>query len=353
MKKTANILEKIPSVIQSRAPLTESEFNALALELFEWQRERNAPYREFCRGKKIRHWREIPAAPTTAFKEAALTTIPPRARVREFRSSGTTRHIPSRHFHSAQTLKIYEASVRAGFRRFVCAGRADGVVCFRDFMFLTPSPREAPHSSLVWMMETLRRQFGGEFFVKNNRVGAAALIRILSRCVEEERGCALLGTALAFAEFFDHLAARRARLRLPRGSWALETGGFKGRGREISREEFYAQFEQRLGLRRTQILGEYGMCELSSQFYAREDGIFRGPPWARVVVMDPETGGEARKGGHGLIRIFDLANVGGALAVQTEDVGVRPARKGRGGEGFELIGRAPMAEARGCSWMLR
>ena len=131
----------------------------------------------------------------------------------------------------------------------------------------------------------------------------------------------------------------------------METGGFKGRRREVSPDEFYPQFEERLGLTRKQIVSEYGMCELSSQFYTHPSSpishrLFYGPAWVRVIVVDPETGREARDGERGLIRIFDLANVGSVLAIQTEDVGVRR------GDGFELLGRAPMAEARGCSLML-
>jgi hypothetical protein len=93
------------------------------------------------------------------------------------------------------------------------------------------------------------------------------------------------------------------------------------------------------------IVTEYGMCELSSQAYANEDGVFQFPPWARVQIVSPENGREVKDGETGLIRVFDLANVWSVLAVQTEDLGVRR------GHGFELLGRASGAEARGCSLM--
>jgi hypothetical protein len=106
--------------------------------------------------------------------------------------------------------------------------------------------------------------------------------------------------------------------------------------------------ERHLGVPRTHIVSEYGMSELSSQAYDRAagqgtPGIFRFPPWARAAVISPETGEIVAEGETGLLRILDLANVGSVLAIQTEDLAVRR------GEGFELLGRAAFAEARGCS----
>jgi hypothetical protein len=100
---------------------------------------------------------------------------------------------------------------------------------------------------------------------------------------------------------------------------------------------------ERLGISPENIICEYGMSELSSQAYAGADSKFQFPPWARVQIISPETGREVRDGETGLIRIFDLANVFSVAAVQTEDLGIRR------GDGFELIGRAQMAEPRGCS----
>ena len=117
----------------------------------------------------------------------------------------------------------------------------------------------------------------------------------------------------------------------------------------------HAAIARCLGVLPNAILREYGMSELGSQAYAPDsaapppaDGageVFRFPPWARALVISPETGREVADGGTGLVRVFDLANVWSALAVQTEDLAIR-----RGG-GFELLGRAPRSEPRGCSLM--
>ena len=161
---------------------------------------------------------------------------------------------------------------------------------------------------------------------------------------------ALLGTAFSFVHLLDHCKAGQARHRLASGSRALETGGYKGRGRVAPKEELRQMMTRWLGIPASHIVGEYGMSELSSQAYDRVlpemPGGFRFPPWARARIISPETGGEAAEGETGMVRIVDLANVRSVLAVQTEDLAVRR------GEGFELAGRAAGTSARGCSLLL-
>jgi hypothetical protein len=129
----------------------------------------------------------------------------------------------------------------------------------------------------------------------------------------------------------------------------METGGFKGRSREVPRLELYDKIKQVLGIPAERIVNQYGMTELGSQFY---DSILKAPseprrklapPWARVVIIDPETGHEAATGHVGIIVVFDLANTGSVLALQTGDLGRAVL------DGFEVIGREPGAEERGCS----
>jgi hypothetical protein len=109
--------------------------------------------------------------------------------------------------------------------------------------------------------------------------------------------------------------------------------------------ELHALIKERLGVPPENIVGEYGMSELSSQAYATASGRFQFPPWARVQIISPETSREVGEDETGLIRVFDLANVFSVAAIQTEDLGIRC------GDGFELIGRAQLAEPRGCSLM--
>ena len=144
----------------------------------------------------------------------------------------------------------------------------------------------------------------------------------------------------------------------------METGGYKGRSRQLPKAELHALIRNQLGIPESHIICEYGMSELSSQAYAgkiqerplepesvtpvpisNEQGTFSFPPWVRTRVVSPETDRPVAVGEQGLIRIFDLANVRSVLAIQTEDMAVLRSR------GFELLGRSSLSEPRGCSLM--
>ncbi len=154
----------------------------------------------------------------------------------------------------------------------------------------------------------------------------------------------MCGTAFAYVNWLDAYGTWATPLRLPLGSWLLETGGFKGRVREIPKAELYAKMSQAFGVADQNIWNEYGMSELSSQAYARgTSGLHQTPPWARVLVVEPLTGREVALGKRGLVRWIDLANTDSVMAVQTLDLAERAK------DGFRLIGRLPRTEPRGCS----
>ena len=142
----------------------------------------------------------------------------------------------------------------------------------------------------------------------------------------------------------DHVKRTNANISLPPGSRVMETGGYKGRSREVPKPKLRAIISELLGVPDSDIVTEYGMSELSSQAYER-DGVFHFPPWARARIVSPETGGEVGEGETGLLQVFDLANIWSMMAVQTEDMAARR------GEGFELLGRAAKSDPRGCSLM--
>ncbi|MDB6023230.1 MAG: putative acyl protein synthase/acyl-CoA reductase-like protein [Pedosphaera sp.] len=349
----------------------ELEFNRLALLLFGLQLAHNAPYRQFCHSRKVaikdtKDWTQIPAMPTPGFKELELTCLEPHRRTTVFPSSGTTGQQPSRHFHSADSLSLYEASLLPWFRAnllpvangakphaFEIPGREE-----TTWLFLTPSHGHSRHSSLVHMFESVRHEFGSaasHFTGSVNNDGTwdldlNATVSALRDAIVKKRPVILCGTAFTFVHLLDHLDQANLFLRLPPGSRALETGGYKGRSRILPKAELHALITDLLGIPASHIVCEYGMSELSSQAYDSVAGkataggrVFHFPPWARAQIVSPETGREVGEGETGLIRIFDLANVYSVMAIQTEDLGVRR------GEGFELLGRAAMAEPRGCS----
>jgi hypothetical protein len=184
---------------------------------------------------------------------------------------------------------------------------------------------------------------GQRFWVRRDRFAFERLRETLLAQSQVDQPIALCGTAFSFVYLLDAWADLPP-LRLPRGSWLLETGGFKGRSREISQTELYAQLARTFSLRDDAIWNEYGMSELSSQAYAHGTGSpHQTPPWARVLVCDPSTGREVRPGQRGLVRWIDLANTDSVLALQTLDLAERTPH------GFRLIGRLPRTEPRGCS----
>jgi len=232
-------------------------------------------------------------------------------------------------------------------------------------LLLTPPPDEAPHSSLVHMFDCICRQpyWAESVFLGRVTPEAAWVLNLdetaarLKRAAAAGTALVLLSTAFSFVHLLDYLAEHELRFELPPGSSVMETGGYKGRSRSLPRSELHELMAARLGIPPSQIVCEYGMSELSSQAYDRVAGApsethapgltrhFHFPPWARSQIVSPGTGWEVAEGKTGLIRVFDLANVYSVVAIQTEDLGLRR------GTGFELAGRAVMAEARGCSLM--
>jgi hypothetical protein len=282
------------------------DFDALAMEVFEFQRQRNAVYRAFCdRQPPVQHWEDIPAVPTSAFKEFAIACFPIEEAVAVFHTSGTTREKAGKHYF--KTLELYEAAARPNF-----------IAHLGNLPALSLIPDD-PHSSLAFM---------------------ANLFQPHPFRTDVNEPVLLLGTAFGFMNLFD----QSVRARFPAGSRAMETGGYKGRSREVSKKELHRLIRERFGIE--QVVNEYGMTELSTQFYDERPGsdIKDVPHWARVLIIDPNTGQAAAPGERGLIRVFDLANLWSSMCIQTEDLGVCHAA-GK----FEILGRAAGAEVRGCS----
>ena len=340
-----------------RGPSGPGAFDCLALDVFAYQFEQNEPYRRFCerRGMSpavVSHWTEIPAVPTAAFREAVLICGDPADAAAVFCTSGTSGGPERRGRHYVRDLSLYETSALTNFSRHVLPDRAR-----LPMLILGPPPELAPDSSLTWMFEKVRVAYGAQasgYFIGTDGLRFDALLAALE---ESERGAmpvTILGTASALAHLIEALAGRRLRFALPSGSRLMETGGFKRRGGEVPREEFYARLIDRLGLSELYCVAEYGMTELCSQFY---DNVLneraRGrspqlrykvvPPWVRTRVLDAETLEPVPTGEIGVLRHFDLANLDSVTAIQTDDLGVA------GADGFEILGRAAGAELRGCS----
>lgn len=336
-------------------PRDDAAFNALALRLFAYQFEANGPFRKFCekRGRTpatVRSWLEIPPVPIAAFKELALACGPVEHAVACFMTSGTMNpNKRGRHYHFS--LEVYDASATTFFKANVLPD-----VDRLPLLILGSPPDRMPNSSLSHYLGLMCRTFGApgsSFYIGKEGLEADRLLADL-RAAERAGGpVCLLGASFAFVHFLDRCAQQGVRLRLPAGSRVMDTGGFKGRSREVPQDDLYDMIREHLNVAAGRCINMYGMTELSMQCYdsplrrARlgrpEVRTMEAPPWARTVILDPETLAIAPEGKQGIICHYDLANCSSVVGILTEDLGVATS------EGFRLLGRMKGAETHGCS----
>ena len=347
--------DKIPPVIVDRvtrfltSPQSEP-FEDLALAAFAWQLERVEPFRRLCERRgvspaTVTDWRQVPPVPTAAFKTMTLAAAPA---VEIFRSSGTTSG-EERSVHHQPFPDLYRAVIDASFPRFCLPFAGAGGKL--PILSLIPAPEQLPDSSLSFMAGHILARWGSPESATafGPRGVEAAPARSWAGARQREgRPVLVLATAFALAQWLDGLERLGLKFRLPAGSAVFETGGFKGRATEIAREDLLARLQAWTGVPAASVVREYGMTELTSQCYSgsllgEDPELFRAPHWVRVRILDPETLEEVPAGTPGLICVFDLANLGSAVHLLTEDLGVAE------GEGFRLLGRAAGAELRGCS----
>jgi hypothetical protein len=290
----------------------------------------------------------FPALPTDVFRYARVASHDPEEDVRVFRTSGTT--AGTRGEHHLRDLSLYDRVARAAAEHALFP-RTRAL----RLLILAPPAEQAPDSSLCYMLSRFCDWFGAEGSQHLWREGTPdieGLGAALDRASKSSCPLALLGTSLAFAHAEQVLGSRRWSL--AGDSRIMLTGGFKGREREVRPGELSSALRARYGVAEGRIIQEYGMTELCSQMYetSLRDQILGRPParrrlwapgWVRVTVVDPETLAPLPGDGEGLLRIDDLGNLDSVCAVQTSDLGRRE------GGGFQLLGRARGAPARGCS----
>jgi hypothetical protein len=364
----------------------DSTWNEIAVNLFRLQAEFVQPYKNLCKYRfktevsniRIDNFRQIPVMPTTAFKEFEITALTNEERSHVFYSSGTTYEKPSRHFHSEFSLKLYEESLKLWFSHCIIKGLKrkmslsgknqiisnqnpeDTSQCKFNFIFLTPPPEIVPHSSLVHMFKTLNAEYGiddSTFYgiaesQTSWRIDYNKLLNKLNS-ITCESAPIICGTAFNYVHLIEYFEESGIRFNLPPNTVIFETGGYKGRSREIPKHELYRKIARIFGISEDRIVSEYGMSELSSQAYDKllsdDTNVirkYRFPPWAKFSIVSPETKEPVGINEIGILRIYDLANVYSVFAIQTDDLAVNL------GDGFMLYGRAGAAESRGCSLLI-
>jgi hypothetical protein len=338
--------------------LDDTAFNDLALRAFAYQYERNQPFAAYARMRgrtpgEVTDWREIPAVPTAAFKEVRLVSGDAERAEAVFRTSGTTRGEERRGEHYLLDLSLYHDSLLPNFAAHLLPDGAE-----MPMISLLPPAAEMADSSLAHMVAVVIDRLGapgsGSYATVADGIDEAALGAALRRFEETGTPVCLLGTSFAFVHWTDALRERDESFQLAPGSRLMDTGGFKGRSREVDADELRETYVELLGIPENHLVNEYGMAEMCSQFYDNVlyDEVRRGvarprqelsPPWVRTVVVSPETLEPVPSGDVGILRHYDLANLGSVIGVQTEDLGREVE------DGFLLLGRTPGAPPRGCS----
>jgi phenylacetate-coenzyme A ligase PaaK-like adenylate-forming protein len=311
--------------------VTTEAFTEVALQVFQFQYEENQVYRQWVHAlgispNSVNAIDKIPFLPVSFFKSHDVvsgTFVPELI----FESSGTTDTINSKHF--IKDVDVYRKSFIRGFEMFY------GDIDNWCIIGLLPSYLERNNSSLVFMVDTLIK------LSKHNKSGFYLyefdkLTEVLQQLENNNQKTLLLGVTFALLDF-----ANRFNPKL-KFTEVMETGGMKGRGKEMVRQEVHALLRERLGVARVQ--SEYGMTELLSQAYSDADGKFETVPWMKIILRDEDDALTTKRQGRGLINVIDLANIYSCSFIATDDIGTLYEDGS-----FEVLGRFDNSDIRGCS----
>ena len=314
---------------------TEDEFVKIALEIFQFQAVSNPVYTEYIKllGVNINtvdSLQKIPFLPIEFFKSHEVVSTQKEAKA-IFTSSGTSGKLTSRHY--VPDLGIYEASFTKGFEAFY------GPVSDYCILALLPSYLEREGSSLIYMMEKLIKDSEhpkSGFYLNNHE----DLIDHLKELKEQNQKVLLLGVSFALLELAENHQLDLGDVIV------METGGMKGRRKELTREELHSIFTSRLGVKK--IHSEYGMTELLSQGYSKGDSLFETPAWMKILIRDAYDPFSYEKSGRsGGVNVIDLANLNSCSFIETQDLG-KIHTDGK----FEILGRFDNSDIRGCNLLV-
>ncbi|MEP6844858.1 MAG: acyl transferase [Panacibacter sp.] len=309
-------------------------FKEKALQLWHYQFEKNIVYNNWCRlmqaevsGANLLS--TIPFLPIGFFKtQKVISGEFEPAYI--FESSGTTGMINSHHY--VKDAALYRQSFTQGFEMFY------GAIKDWCIVGLLPAYLERKNSSLIVMVDALIKETthpkSGFYLYEFDEV-----IKLLTRLEQQKQKVLLIGVTFALLDFAEQFP-------LPlKHTIIMETGGMKGRRKELTRQEVHAALIKSFGVET--IHSEYGMTELLSQAYSKGDGLFHAPPWMKVLVRDEEDPLVVKEQGRGVLNIIDLANVDSCSFIATDDIGIVHADGS-----FEVHGRIDSSDIRGCSLLV-
>ncbi|MDR0227699.1 MAG: acyl transferase [Flavobacteriaceae bacterium] len=314
---------------------TTKEFHKIAMKVFRFQYDNNLVYQRFCNllGKSPQNvgtLTEIPFLPIEFFKSKEVLSSNNPIQI-TFTSSGTTGMITSK--HHVTDLSFYEASFRKAFSHFY--GNIEDYVV----LALLPSYLEREGSSLIYMVDDLiqgSNQPESGYYLNNYTELASTLTRLDT----ERKNILLIGVTYALLDLAEMQSFDL------KNTIIMETGGMKGRRKEMIREELHNILCKGFGV--PKIHSEYGMTELLSQGYSLGDGIFECPPWMDILIRDPEDAlTYVETGKTGGVNVIDLANINSCSFIATQDLG-----KKYSDYSFEILGRFDSSDIRGCNLMV-
>ncbi|MFI3261574.1 MAG: acyltransferase [Rikenellaceae bacterium] len=312
---------------------TESEFNALALEIFRFQAENNVIYRQYLTElgvdyRSVSLIEKIPFLPVELFKTHRIVSSTEQEAI-VFTSSGTSNSIQSKHY--VTDVRVYEQSFKKGFEFFYDSLNDCNIYA------LLPSYLEREGSSLIYMVEGLMKDsFDSGFFLYNYE----DLIQTLNNR-DKSKKTILIGVTFALLDLVE-----KYELDLSENVYVMETGGMKGRRKELPREELHSILTQKLNVK--SIHSEYGMCEALSQSYSDGNGVFISPQWMKILIRDVNDPTDILGfGKRGAINIIDLANYNSCSFIATKDLGKR-FEDGT----FTVEGRIDSSDIRGCNLLV-
>lgn len=310
---------------------SEAEFEREALRLFRHQAEHCAPYAEYVRllgvvPSQVQRVEDIPMLPIEIFKSHKVYCGEQEPQI-TFTSSATTGMVQSRHY--VEDIALYERAFTEAFRHFYGDERECSIYA------LLPSYLEREGSSLVYMAERLIAQCGGGGFYLHDYE------KLLNDMSHDPNPKILLGVTYALLDLAENYAPKLEN------TVVMETGGMKGRRKELPKSELHKVLCSAFGVER--IHSEYGMAELMSQAYSSGEGLFRTPRWMKVLVRDVNNPfrrlPSGRRGG---LDIIDLANRSSCAFIATEDMGVR-----YDDGSFRIEGRISQSDIRGCNLLVQ
>ncbi len=312
-----------------------ADFERLALAVFKFQATHNEVYKQFLSylrfdRESVIGYKDIPFLPIQFFKSHTIVSTK-NAVEQVFTSSGTTGNTTSKHF--VTDISLYEKSYMTAFEFFYGAIEQYTVLC------LLPSYLERTGSSLIYMANDFiakSKKPESGFYLDNIHALKDTLIEL------DNRGERVLLIGVSYALL---AMAEKYRLRL-KNTIVMETGGMKGRRKELIRTELHQRLREGFGV--AAIHSEYGMTELLSQAYSKGNGIFETPPWMKILIRDTEDALQlVPHGSTGGINIIDLANINSCSFIATQDLGNMLTDTS-----FEVLGRFDHADIRGCNLLL-